>query len=487
MAKKNSKGAQQEEVSDALPLLEFRFDDPLFQMASHPELPIITMGFSNGYVYCYEYDAKSLAKLIETNHIAKKQDKTDEQTTFWKVVNVPEAIDDDDHLKLLWKTRRHKGSVRCMGIDHTGKFLFTIGTDNILKKADIMTGKVVKKSHIVHPQTKAEPKFAKMCLSSTHPLLLLGDESGNVFTVDSNSFELVNLISKIHGGDQINDIFHFDKRSAYKFISAGQTTLAYWDARVDNSNDVNETDELKKKVMLSDDQEDEVLCGAFVDPEVGDTIVCGMGEGILTIWKPEKNDLEDQLSRIKVSKDESIDCIIPTLQDDNCIWCGCSNGKLYKVDVKKSKIIEVRNHSSEDEVQFIDLDCEYRVISGGMDKVKIWNLTNEDDEEESIGDISDDDKSDPEEFSQDSGSDTDESSDMEDSDNSDGEEELVGLSKEELLAELDKDLVSEEEKEDEEQNGKKRAAKDDRKQTKKKKQQKTGLNNSHGIMKFEGL
>ncbi|SMN19841.1 similar to Saccharomyces cerevisiae YPR169W JIP5 Essential protein required for biogenesis of the large ribosomal subunit [Maudiozyma saulgeensis] len=496
MAKKNYKNKKNEVLkeSDALPLLEFKFDEPLFQMASHPEEPIIATGLSNGYIYCYRYNPQGLMKYLKEQKKAFKltDEKTGEKNeVFWKMVNVPQDKgtgqtndgDDDNTVTLMWKTRRHKGSVRCIAMDPKGKFIYSIGTDNILKKADVMSGKVIQKTNIQNDNHK----FSKMTVSSTHPILLLGDEVGNVFTIDTKTFKLLNVIKGIHGGDSINDIFHFAKRSVYKFISAGETTLAYWDCRSSNENDSTETDELKRTVVYSDDQEDEILCGTFLDPEEGETVVCGMGEGVVTIWKPEKNDLEDQMSRIKITKDESVECIVPTLQDDNCVWCGCSNGKLYKVDIKGSRISEIRTHNSVDEVQFLDIDYDYRLVSGGMDNIKIWESQNR---EENDFDPE------PSENESNSESNSDPDSDLEDS--SDDEGELSGLSREELIAELDKDLVGEDNSDSEEtpdvnrddsgSKSQKRKSKSlNSKQNKKIKQEKRTYNDSHGITKFEDL
>ncbi|KAG0666052.1 WD repeat-containing protein jip5 [Maudiozyma exigua] len=503
MARKNSKNKKNETLreSDALPLLEFKFEEPLFQMASHPEEPIIATGLSNGYIYCYKYDPVGLVTYLKQNK--KKFKLNHDETTetekdtnddaFWKVIAVPseEKDNQEPEVTLLWKTRRHKGSVRCMAMDPNGEFLYSIGTDNVLKKANVKSGKVVEKVTI----SNNDNKFSKIIVSSTHPILLLGDEVGNIHTIDTKTFKLINVIKKIHGGDSINDIFHFAKRSAYKFISAGETTLAYWDCRKSNDKDSQETDELKRNVVYSDDQEDEILCGTFLDTEEGDTVVCGMGEGVVTIWKPKKNDLEDQMSRIKIAKEESIECIVSTLQDDNSVWCGCSNGKLYKVNIKSSRVTEIRQHNSIDEVQFIDLDCEYRVVSGGMDNIKIWEFESTKEaeaEEEREDDVNW------------SGSDSGDDSDSDDNSSDDDfehDKELTGLSREELIAELDKDLQSGGDDSDNESN--QENAKDveppsvkrklpmkekkSKKQLKKLKQEKRTYNDSHGITKFEGL
>ncbi|CAR27558.1 ZYRO0D01364p [Zygosaccharomyces rouxii] len=481
---------------DSLPLLELRYGEPLFQMACHPSRPLIYSGLATGHLYCHEYDASILDKLLQE----RKSQGKEINSKPWLQLDAESA--DVSGIRIVWKTRRHRGSVRCLCLDAEGEYVYSVGTDNILKKASAENGKVLKKVDLQGHGSK----FTKLVHSGTHPYLLLGDEEGNVLVLDNDTLKLKNKIIKIHGGDAINDIFQFTKRSVHKYISLGQTTLAYWDSRVSNEDDTEDTPEEKRKVLVSDDQEDEILCGTFVDPESGDTVVCGMGEGVLTVWKPEKNDLEDQVNRIKVSKGESIDAVVPTLRDDNCVWCGVSNGRLYKVDTKRGQVVEVREHSEMDEVGFLDLDYEYRLVSGGMDSILIWNTdTEQNDEVESEGgSASSDSDSDSDSDANDSDADGSDANDSEandsdaggsdsdanggDSDDSDSggkESGKVGLSREELIAELDKEI---EENEQEKDNGDKQEE-DKKISNKRKRKEKLKKNKrpDNGIAKFEGL
>lgn len=388
MRKQNSKSTcfSLKSNSSNTPILEFTYSEPLFDVVSHPQQPIIISGLSNGYMFCHKYDPDILKSTIEENikNNAALTPAEKSKSKVWQVVNVTSYETVVPGIELLWKTRRHKGSVRSICFNSDGTHVYSIGTDGILKKADTLTGKVINKCTL---SEKSKIKYTKLVKSTSHPFLLLGDEEGNVTIIDEEKLTVKNVIKKIHNGDSINDIFQFIGKSIYKFISLGQTTLAYWDSRESNDEDPESTldnAKHKRKIFLSDDQEDEILCGTFVDPKNGDNIVCGMGEGILTLWKPKKNNLTDQVTRIKICKGESIDCIISTLQDDMCVWCGSSDGNIYKVDIALGKICEVRRHSEFDEVSFLDLDYDYRVVSGGMDMVKIWDLndkvTNKDDD-----------------------------------------------------------------------------------------------------------
>ncbi|SCW03771.1 LAFE_0G17854g1_1 [Lachancea fermentati] len=529
MGKKSKKAQSLDSLaSNCSPILELKYKQPLFAVLCHPEEPILLSGLATGHILCHKYDAPVLEKFY-----AGRTDKGTIEGDFdkekpWAVVDIGEdGITDVDGLELVWKTRRHKGSVRSMCFGDNGKYLYSVGIDNVLKKAATENGKVVKKTTL---SNDSNIKYTKVVKSLTHPLLLVGDEDGNVIVLDSETLEVKNSIRKIHNGDAINDIFQFSGKSVYKFISLGQTTLAYWDARKTNEDDLKlspDDTESKRSVALSDDQEDEILCGTFVNPEDGEILVCGMGEGVLTLWKPKKNDLVDQISRIKIKKNESLDCIVPTLQDDNCIWTGCSDGQIYKVNVKTSKVVEIRKHSNLDEVSFLDLDFEYRLVSGGMDKVKIWQFKdedepldsgNEDDFHEGNSITSSSDSSSDEESEENNASSSQKDSNSEeeedDGDDDDDDEEVwsklndradqdseasgddsgcsIGLSREELLQELDKDFSEDDEE------AKKRTldtaeARPTKKAKKMKQKQLTSKQlrnlqrNEHGIKKFEDL
>ncbi|SSD61581.1 related to WD repeat-containing protein JIP5 [Saccharomycodes ludwigii] len=348
MGRKKNKTTNHSEV---LPILELKYSDPLFDVKLHPSKPIIISSLATGYVTCHKYDPKQLTSFMQS--VKRKREKYTEfagetatgatsvntNNVLCKVFTVDPRGNDSSNatsfLTLMWKTRRHKGSVRSMCVDENGDYVYTIGSDNILKKANTMDGKVVKKINLLtllsddHSKDESTVlKITKLVKSAKQPLLILGDESGNVYVLSSKDLSLQNTIHNIHNGDAINDLIPFAKRSVYKYISLGQTTLAYWDSRKSKDKDG------ESKITVSDDQEDEILCGTFVNPENGEVLVCGMGEGILTIWKPNKNQLQDQLSRIKICKNQSIDSVVPTLQDDNCVWCGCSDGNVYKVNIK---------------------------------------------------------------------------------------------------------------------------------------------------------
>ncbi|QLQ78624.1 hypothetical protein HG537_0A08710 [Torulaspora globosa] len=399
------------------PLVEWRFPQPIFDVALHPIRPILLCGLADGQVLCYEYDG-----------------------------NVT---------KLIWSTKRHRGSVRSLCVD--AEFVYSVGADSVLKKARVETGRVVQKTRL--------PPGGFTRLARCHEYLLVGDESGGITVLDSETLSSTKRIPQVHG-DAVNGIFQFAGRSLHRYVSVGETTVAQWDARAGND-----------KVVVSEDQGDEVLCGTFTDSE---TVVCGMGEGVLTVWKPGKNRLEDQVNRIKVCANESVDCVVADQED--AVWCGCSDGKIYRADVRRGRVVESRVHG--DEVTFVGIDCDNRVVSGSMDKIVVWGEAPEaeaaegdepeDAELAESAEPDEDDKSEDGVAVESDEPDSDEPGESDESDDEDGTV-LTGLSREELIAELDKDLTED----------------DDEKPEPRKKNKKRKLAgkhaSSHGIAKFEGL
>ncbi|CCH42250.1 putative WD repeat-containing protein [Wickerhamomyces ciferrii] len=493
MGKKSSKKGQSTILeSNVSPLLEFKYDAPLFALAAHPTKPIIVSGLANGYVFMIEYDStklsvyqhdqkESIAKEEKEKAKSKKQElesssKSKKKQKFWKVHLISKNSEDDlnNGIKTIWKTKRHKGSVRSICFNAEGDEIYTVGSDNVIKRANAITGKVLKKIEI-----DSKVLITKIIKSQTHPFIITGDEVGNIRIFDIN-LKQINIIQNVHD-DAINNIIQLSHKSAYQFLSVGSTTLSTWDIRK------------QEPKMTSENQEDEILSCTFVDPTQGDTLVCGMGEGIVTIWKQSKNDYVDQLSRVKVSKDESIDSVISTLNNDDCIWAGCSNGSISKINAKKGQVIETRIHGSIDEVSFLDLDFEYRLISAGMDKLKLWNNDDDDDEDE-----------DEEVFSEELSDSEEEDEDDEDDEDDEESNEFKGFSDDkESGSDVWEDLGSaseEEEQQDEEKEkpepkpepeSKKHEIQEPIKKSKKQKltpkQLKNQLSHEHGIRRFDDL
>ncbi|RCK63049.1 WD repeat-containing protein JIP5 [Candida viswanathii] len=535
MAKKksNSTNAAQVLESSVSPILEVNYADPLFTAAAHPTKPILISGQVTGHVYCNTYDAEKLeeqtrAKREEYNQLEKEayskgkiphvnKSVSQLKSKWWTVIlDNSEIPKDGDLITTNWKTKRHKGACRHAIFEplenSVGEFIYTCGTDNIIKKAATETGKVLGKVDVLTDYSNAKDALTKLCHSTTHPFLLSGTEDGHVLVYDSSNLNTNKLKFKVDlaHDDSINHILAMPAVSAYHYLTLGSTTLSHIDIR-------------KGIITQSDDQEDELLAMCYPSTEISeqnDTVLVTHGEGIISVWKNSKNKLMDQLTRVKVNKTASIDAIVPTMNVDdeslaNSVWCGDSEGLLHRVNYKSGKVVETRLHSvtrgkygAVDEVGILDIDYDYRLISAGMDTLKIWSNTEVDDEEAS----DDDDSDDVEDGDQDSWTDTSDSG-SEGEDEEDGEQdenveeedekhdtlhkrranisEIISKPKRKLIDinKLTKSKQSapteeEPEEEDDEPAEKKQKVKEKKLSTK---QLRNMQKHEHGIRKFEGL
>lgn len=412
--KSNSANAARVLESTVSPILEINYSDPLFSMAAHPTKPILLSGLATGHVYCTKYDSEALeeaqtAKREEISTLEREAfkkgkiaavNKSVSQTKkkWWTVIEDNSNINNANVVN-LWKTKRHKGSCRSVLFDplesSVGESIFTVGTDHIIKKASTETGKVLSKTSVVEDFSEPKDAVTKICHSTSHPFLLAGTENGHVLVYNSKDLndKLKFKVEKAHD-DAINHILAMPEVSAYHYLTLGSTTLSHIDIR-------------KGIITQSDDQEDELLSMCFATDQMNegknDTVLVSHGEGIVTIWKNSKNRLMDQLSRIKVNQSASIDAIIPTMNMDDdemaaSVWCGDSEGLLHRINYKRGKVAETRVHSTvsgkhgaADEVGALEIDYEYRLISAGMDSLKIWSNGEGDDKSDAEIDSDDSD------------------------------------------------------------------------------------------------
>lgn len=410
--------------SSVAPIVEVAYSDPLFSVAAHPTKPILLSGLATGHLFCHTYDAEKLEdeaakareklELIEKNKEKKLVSQL--QKKWWSVIRDHKDVPENSGVVTNWKTKRHKGSCRSVIFDilenSIGEQLYSVGTDHIIKKAATETGRVTSKSEITAHYDGTDA-ITNLALSPTHPLLLAGTESGHVLVFDSNDLSSNKLKFKlplVHE-DSINKILPMPAVSAYHFLTLGSTTMAHVDIR-------------KGIITQSDDQADELLSMCFATDSVNDnnndTVLVSHGEGIVTLWRNSTNRFMDQLSRVKVNKSASIDAIIPTMNagDDDMrdsVWCGDSEGLLHRVNYKKGKVVETRVHSSStgkhggiDEVGGLDIDYDYRLISSGMEGLKIWSGQTQGDQ-----DVSEDEDASDSDSDSDSGSDAFSDSDSE--------------------------------------------------------------------------
>ncbi|ODQ78415.1 hypothetical protein BABINDRAFT_83516 [Babjeviella inositovora NRRL Y-12698] len=364
--------------SRVAPCLEFNFDDPIFAVAAHPTSPLIATGLGTGHVYMHKYNGERLeerAQAKKESYELSDKGRTSEKKTvsksiyqskkkWWGVYDAQNMDEGDEDFSMAWKTRRHKGSCRSVVFDsRTGEDVYTIGTDKIIKMASSATGKVINK--IPTNLSVDGDQVNKLLHSATeHNFLVAGTEAGDVHVYDSRTLGDKFTVKNVHE-DAVNYMAQMSATSSYHFLSVGSTTLVHFDIR-------------KGVITTSDEQDDEIMSMCFPDVTDNNTVAAGMGEGVVTMWKKDKNNFRDQLTRVRVSRDNSIDCMISTMDNEDegdAIWAGCSDGILHKVDVRRGKLTECRVHGLDDEILAVDLDHDYRLISAGMENIKIWSNT----------------------------------------------------------------------------------------------------------------
>lgn len=392
MAKKKSASVKEalQNESNVPPILEVAYSDPLFSVAAHPTKPIVLAGLGTGHLFCHSYDAESLEEKVRAAR-ERLQDKGKDENLlvisqlkkkWWTAVSDHQSIDGTNGITTNWKTKRHKGSCRSVIFDinesSVGEYVYSVGKDHTIKKAATETGRVTAKSDISSHYDDASDAITNLAMSATHPFLLAGTENGLVLVFDSNELSSNKLKFKLPGmhEDAVNKILPMPDVSAYHYLTLGSTTLTHLDIR-------------KGVITQSDDQADELLSMCYASDHVNDhkndTVLVSHGEGIITLWRNSNNMLMDQISRVKVNKNASIDAIISTMQagtEDmrDSVWCGDSEGLLHRVNYKRGKVVETRVHSSLmgklgglDEVGGLEIDYDYRLISSGMEGMKIWS------------------------------------------------------------------------------------------------------------------
>lgn len=282
--------------------------------------------------------------------------------------------------------------------------LFTAGLDGLLKAASSETGQVRSKA-LYLPESDAAS--ALVSLSPDH--LLLGTDAGNIHLYDirdpagfaspkpSASWKGVHtdyissLLPLAASGTSVTGF-------SRQFIATGDTTLSHLDVRKPGS-----------VLGRSDDQEDELLCSAYIpnapSRQTGGSqkILTGTAAGVVTTWN--KGFWEDHQDRIPLSRSTG-DPIESLLQIPEGFeihgWsgrgtlfaAGSGDGKVRIVKMGPNKTLATLAHSysadeakrmangkvktgdyeegMEEGVSSLDMDCDGNLVTGGGMIVKIW-------------------------------------------------------------------------------------------------------------------
>ncbi|KAI1736075.1 WD repeat domain-containing protein jip5 [Xylaria scruposa] len=417
----------------------------LFTQALHPTEPLLGVGLATGHVQCFRLPAP---------------EKSTEDDADISVLS-----DGKSTIDTAWRTRRHKGSCRSLVFSHDGSSLYSAGTDSLVKHFSPATGQVITKIAVPTSKSVSDPPTLISALSPQ--TLLLACDSGVLHLFDLRDGALTASKpqqSHFPHEDFVSSLTPLppsaESASGFskQWISTGGSTLAVTDLR-------------RGVLVRSEDQEDELLCSAFIEgmgPKKNrdnGVMAIGTGTGVLTLW--DKGSWDDQFDRVIVDSarggGESLDCIVQIpegLSRDKKVAIGLGDGSLRLVNLTKREVEGSLRHDDLEAVASLGFDCQGRMISGGGKTVKIW-------QDSAVLGLDDD---------GDSEVDSDDDDDDDDSDDSGGAVPGKGNGK----RQANKGLDSDDSDSDDEQSRKK-------KRKKGKGKVELGPHGAHGILKFQGL
>ena len=109
----------------------YPLNSDVFAQSIHPKSPLLALGLATGHVQVH--------RLPPCRH------SSDESTLDGGGGGSPQQAGQGT-IETIWRTRRHKGSCRCLSFSADGAFLFSAGSDDGLVKAAVTeTGRVVSK------------------------------------------------------------------------------------------------------------------------------------------------------------------------------------------------------------------------------------------------------------------------------------------------------------------------------------------------------
>lgn len=361
----------------------------LFAQAIHPHEPLLAVGLSSGHVQTLKLP--TVGGREEDGEVAAPKRRGSNGT---------------DIVDTAWKTRRHKGSCRCLGYSLDGRTLYSAGTDGLLKAADSETGQVVGKVAVPYdPSSSKEEVDAPTVVRALSPqTLLLATDSGALHLYDlrdpAPSVETARdgaktaftnpKPSQTHHPhtDYISSLTALPpsatSTSGYskQFLTTGGTTLALTDLR-------------RGVLVKSEDQEEILLSSLYVtgltakksSGSTGEKALVGGGDGVITLW--EKGQWDDQDERITVSREkETVDAMVQIPDGiggpGKKAAVGLGDGAIRFIRLGMNRVVgEVQHHEFEG-VEQLGFDASGRMISGGGATVKVWQepLEVEGDEED---------------------------------------------------------------------------------------------------------
>lgn len=350
----------------------------LFAQAVHPTERLVAVGLSAGHVATLRLPPPDGS--VSSPTASKSRGRRGSNGTGF--------------IDTAWRTKRHKGSCRCLSYSVDGRQLYSAGTDGLVKAADSESGVVIGKIAVPFDSTGSTSKQTIDAPTVVHALspqtLLLSTDSGALHLYDlrdpapsapvsdsKTAFINARPSQTYHPHtDYISDLAAIPPSAAStsgfskQWLTTGSTTLALTDLR-------------RGVLAKSEDQEELLLSCLYVtglpvkksSGSSGEKAVVGGGDGVITLW--EKGQWDDQDERIIVSRDgETLDCLAHVPDGiggiGKKIAIGCGDGKIRFVRLGMNKVVSENQHDEVEGVVEIGFDVEGRMISGGGQMVKVW-------------------------------------------------------------------------------------------------------------------
>lgn len=369
----------------------------LFAQAVHPTEPLVAVGLSSGHV--------AVLKLppVDSNTIAPSSTSQGRR-----------GSNGTDLVETVWRTKRHKGSCRCLAYSvDGGRQLYSAGTDGIVKAADCETGRVVGKVAIPSDPASSRRGVEVDAPTVIHALspqtLLLATDSGALhlydlrdpapslpLSSDNVKTAFINATpAQTHHPhpDYISSLCPLPPTTAStsgyskQWLTTGGTTLALTDLR-------------RGVLVQSEDQAEILLSSLYVSglsakgTSSGEKALVGAGDGVITLW--EKGRWNDQDQRIVVSKEKETVDVMVNIPDGvggagKQVAVGLGEGVVRVVRLGMNKVVAEMRHDDVEGVVGLGFDVGGRMVSGGGQVVKVWgekievDAGAEDDEEADAG------------------------------------------------------------------------------------------------------
>ncbi|TKA21721.1 hypothetical protein B0A50_08716 [Salinomyces thailandicus] len=357
----------------------------LFAQAVHPTAPLVAVGLSSGHVASLQ-----LPPAGEEDHHAARPSGT-------SILRQRRGSNGDGVVETAWRTKRHKGSCRCLGFSLDGLHLYSAGTDGIVKAADTTTGHVVGKLAVPSPPSTTNsattPDAPTVLHALTPQTLLLGTDAGSLHLYDlrvphptpattnptNQAFTHPTRPAATHHPhpDDLTSLTPLPASSTStsgfpkQWLSTGGTTLALTDLR-------------RGVLVQSEDQDDLLLSSCYLEGlpaskgSTAEKAIVGGSEGVLTVW--ERGAWTDSAARIHVSRGKETVDVLAVVPDGvaggvggrKTVAVGLGDGNVKFVGLGGRGVLGEVRHDELEGVVGLGFAGDGRMVSGGGQVVKVW-------------------------------------------------------------------------------------------------------------------